>query len=904
MRIEPGNSLGPYEIVAQLGAGGMGEVYRARDTRLGREVAIKVLPAALAADPEQRARLEREARAVASLNHPHICTLHDVGSHAGADFLVMELVEGETVAARLARGPMPIEDVLRVGAQIAGALDRAHRRDLVHRDLKPANIMLTTAGAGSARAVHAKLLDFGLAKPGQGAVAAGSATRGSGSAGETRTSLGPITAHGTIVGTFHYMSPEQVEGRDVDGRTDIWSLGATLYEMATGARAFEGASTASLISAVLRDEPRAMAELLPLAPPAFERCVRQCFAKDPDDRWQSAGDLKRELEWIALAATGPGSAVPAAPDAGAAVRPASVPAWRTAAGVAVLFTAAAVSFWAGRAGTSPTPEAWSAFTQLTDAAGAETAPSLSPDGSSFAYASRRSGSWDIFVQRVGGRAAIPVAADPARDETWPAFSPDGQRIAFSESDHDGGIFIVGSTGESVNRLTDFGFSPTWSPDGREVAFTTEEVTGPYTRTSVSTLWIVDLSGESPRRLVDADAIQPAWSPSGTRIAYWQNIGGQRDLATVAAGGGTPVVLLEDAPLDWSPAWSPDGRFLYFASDRGGSMGLWRVAIDEATGAAQGAPEPVIAGAEASMALPSFSADGKSLLFRSEILSLNPVAVPFDPVTERAGVPRDLVGGTGILVPASAAPDGQWLALGNIGARQEDLFLLRADGSELRRLTDDLARDRVPRFTPDGSALIFYSNRTGTYGAWMIRTDGSGLTRLSGDAVPDTNYPVLSPGGDRLLVVSTRPALSTHIVRPPWPFELTAQTALPGLDLDRGVLAPNRWSPDGRLVAGPIVPSSGLPLGLGVYDLASGVARQVSSDTGLWGADWLPDSRRLIYVTHLGDLVVVDVVTGDRRVVRSGLLPPDTEGSVASPDGRTYYYGARRVESNIWKVERR
>ena len=943
--LAPGSRLGPYEVIAPLGAGGMGEVYRATDTRLGREVALKVLPAELAADREGRARLEREARAVASLNHPHICTLHDIAEAAVPTgdgdgeaerlipFLVLELLEGQTVADRLTRGPMPLGDVLRVGAQIADALDRAHRHGLIHRDLKPANIMLVQAGAGRLRAVYAKLLDFGLAKAvapplegasgspagteaGSDSKAAGARPLPGGSDARTRTSISPITTHGEIVGTFPYMSPEQVEGRPVDARTDIWSLGVTLYEMATAQRAFDAKSAAGVMSAVLRDEPRPMAELVALAPPAFERAVRQCLAKDPDDRWQSAGDLKRELEWLMSGAGASPSAVPAT---GAEVKaleaePVLMATARSrrragglataAAAVALAAGAAAVGFWVGGQDGNRPPEAWAAFTQLTEAAGEETAPSLSPDGSSFAYASRRRGSWDVYVQRVGGRTAIPVAADPDRDENWPTFSPDGQRIAFSESDDDGGIFIVGSTGESVNRLTDFGFNPTWSPDGNQVAFATQEVGSPYVRSGPSNLWVVDLGGGEPRQVYEGDAVQPAWSPSGRRIAFWQNVGGQRDLATIDVEGGSVAVLLNDVPLDWSPAWSPDGRFLYFSSDRGGSMGLWRIPIDEVTGEAAGEPDPLAAGAEVSMALPSFSSDGTSILFRSEIISANPVAIPFDPGTNQAGAPRDLMRGTGIYSPTSASPDGQWLALGNIGARQEDIFLMRTDGSELRRLTDDMARDRVPRFTPDGSALTFYSNRDGAnWGAWLIRTDGSGLTRLSDPSARDLNYAAFAPDGERLLV-SSSDAIASYVVRPPWPFRLTPEAQLQGQALDRGILQGNRWSPDGQMISGAVMSTGGAAVGFGVSDASGASARQVSTDGGVWGAAWLPDSRRLIYVTLRGELVVVDVTSGDRQVILRELLPPSVDSTAVSPDGRTFYYGAFRAESNIWKLERR
>jgi eukaryotic-like serine/threonine-protein kinase len=296
MTLKPNTRLGPYEIVASLGAGGMGEVYRARDTRLERTVAIKILPAQLSSDPVRKQRFEREAKTISSLNHPHICVLHDVGHQEGIDYLVMECVEGETLAKRLEKGPLPLEQVLKYGAQIADALDKAHRSGVVHRDLKPGNIMLTPTGA--------KLLDFGLAKP-----AVASASVATLTAAATQDS--PVTEPGTIVGTFQYMSPEQVEGKEADGRSDIFSLGAVLYEMLTGQRAFPGKSQLSVASAILEKEPEPISSVKPMTPPTLDHAIRRCLAKDPEERWQTARDLALELKWIAEG----GSAVTPAPSA-------------------------------------------------------------------------------------------------------------------------------------------------------------------------------------------------------------------------------------------------------------------------------------------------------------------------------------------------------------------------------------------------------------------------------------------------------------------------------------------------------------------------------------------------------------------------------------------------------------
>jgi serine/threonine protein kinase len=284
MPLSAGTKLGPYEILSAIGAGGMGEVYKARDTRLDRIVAIKVLPTHLADRSELRERFEREAKTIASLNHPHICVLYDIGQQDGIDYLVMEYLEGETLAQRLQKGPLPLEQVLQFAIEIADALDKAHRKGITHRDLKPGNVMLTKSGT--------KLLDFGLAKLKQEVAPANVPLS------ELPTANDPLTAEGSIVGTMQYMAPEQLEGKEVDARTDIFAFGAVTYEMATGKKCFGGKSQASLIAAILEREPPAMSSLQPMTPPALDRGVKKCLAKDPDERWQSTSDLKTNLEWI------------------------------------------------------------------------------------------------------------------------------------------------------------------------------------------------------------------------------------------------------------------------------------------------------------------------------------------------------------------------------------------------------------------------------------------------------------------------------------------------------------------------------------------------------------------------------------------------------------------------------
>src|SRR5713101_797291 len=294
MPLAPGTHLGPYEISTPLGAGGMGEVFRARDTRLERTVAIKILPPQLSNDLVRRQRFEREAKTISSLNHPHICVLYDVGHQDGTDYLVMECLEGETLAKRLEKGPIAIEQVLKFGGQIADALDKAHRSGVVHRDLKPGNIMLTPTGA--------KLLDFGLAKP------AVPLTTGATLTAAAATPTTPVTQEGTILGTFQYMSPEQIEGKELDGRSDTFSLGAVLYEMLTGQRAFQGKSQLSVASAILEREPAPISVVKPMTPPTLDHAIRRCLAKDPEERWQTARDVAIELKWIADSGPSAGAA--------------------------------------------------------------------------------------------------------------------------------------------------------------------------------------------------------------------------------------------------------------------------------------------------------------------------------------------------------------------------------------------------------------------------------------------------------------------------------------------------------------------------------------------------------------------------------------------------------------------
>src|SRR5688572_2759044 len=864
----------------------MGEVYRSRDPRLNRDVAIKVLSPQLANDPAAVGRFEREAMSVARLSHPNILSIFEFVHQNGSAFVVTEFVEGETLPARLDGGPMAPRRAVAYALQIARGMAAAHARGIVHRDLKPENVMIT-------RDDHIKILDFGLAKPVES------------TAMDKTLVTGIATAAGIVLGTFGYMAPEQVRGLEVDHRADMFAFGAVLYEMLSGERAFKGETAADTMSAILTKDPPDLDIARLSISPGLERIVRRCLEKSPDLRFQSANDLAFALETLTTASTTSQASIEAIAALPTRSRAAWLP-WAVAAAaiaVAVVIAGVAVSNPVSRSilfgRTAEAEPRWSAFTRITETAGEETTPTLSPDGTTVAYAMRVNGSWDIYAQRVGGRNATPIVNDPQRDEKGAAFSPDGSQIAFHIADATGGIFIAGATGESVRRVTETGFDPAWSPDGKQIAYGTEEVNDPSSRLGESRLYVVGVSGGAPRKLVDGDGVQPSWSPSGARIVYWSNIGGQRDIYTIASTGGTPVPVTNDPAIDWSPVWSPDGRFIYFSSDRGTAMNLWRIAIDESNGKVLGVPETVTAGVQASAALPSFSKNGSRLAFRSRIGSINPVAIPFDPASLRAGVPSLLDTRNNIRVPSSVSPDGKQIAFFSIGESQEDLFIGTPDGS-IRRVTDDAARDRAPMFTPDGRSLVFYSNRGGTWQPWIIGTDGGGL-RMFAKPEDSAVYPIVSPRGDQVVFAG---ASYSDMFTAPLTSNVSSPSHLQGIAVGGKTLTATSWSPDGTRLAGQLVAKSGQPAGVGVYDFAARKTTEVSSDA-TYAVQWLADSRRVLYFTTGGQLVVVDTVTRARSVAEVRLPgAPATDMFAISPDNRTIYYGATRTEADIWIVERK
>ena len=877
MSITPGTAFGPYEILGPLGAGGMGEVYRARDTKLNREVAIKLLPESVALDPVRLSRFEREARTLAALNHPHIAQIYgleDAGARGKA--LVMELVPGQTLAERIAEGALPLPEALEIGRQIADALECAHAEGIVHRDLKPANIKVRDDGA-------VKVLDFGLAKGGDSGVAA--------NLQDSPTFTSPaMTERGIILGTAAYMSPEQARGRPVDKRADIWAFGVVLFEMLTGRQMFAGETVSDTLAAVLREDIP-WAALPPGTPAGVRRVLERCLQRDPRRRLRDIGDARLEIEDVMA---GKDVVAPSGAPVAPAVHWASRVPWLAAA--VAIAAAVGLSVWALTRDGGAGPDVLQ-FTQITDTAGEETAPTISPDGAVVAFATNASGSWDIYSQRVGGRNRTLIVGDPRRDEKGPAFSPDGSRIAFHEGDSDGGIFVAGATGESIRRLTDQGYHPAWSPGGEQIAYSTEEIFDPYSRQGVSHLWVVGVGGGAPRRLSEQDAAQASWSPGGDRLVFWSNVGGQRDLYTIGTDGGTPVPVLQDEHVDFAPVWLPGGDAIMFVSDRGGSINLWQIDVDSSTGRAAGEPVPVTTGVQAAAEYASVSRDGSRFAFKSRVSSVNPYAIPFDPGTFRAGTPVLLDSANSILIPSSVSPDGRHLLLFNQGARQEDLFITPTDRFRPRRVTDDAARDRGPSWTADGRAILFYSTRGGTWEIWSVNPDGGGLRKIA--ALPGSSiYPLMAPGGDRLVVTAAE-GYDIHV----FPVSGEVGAPLKGTALPEGGLLATAWSPDGRSLAGPLIPASGRPSGIGVYDLETSTLRKISDDPCFWVA-WLPTTTRVACVSDLDQVVSVDTRSMARTVAIEALAVPAIDDLFAiAPDGRTIYYGGARYEADIWIAER-
>jgi len=683
MSLASGTKLGPYQIVAPLAAGGMGEVYRARDTRLERTVAIKILPAQFSSDAVRKQRFEREAKIISSLNHPNICTLHDIGSQDGIDYLVMECVEGETLAKRLEKGPLPLEQVLKFGSQIADGLDKAHRAGIVHRDLKPGNIMLTTSGA--------KLLDFGLAKPAAPLTSLATLT--------VTKAESPVTQQGTIVGTFEYMSPEQVEGKELDGRSDIFSLGAVLYEMLTGTRAFEGKSQLSVASAILEKEPAPITSLKPMTPLSLDHVVKKCLAKAPDERWQSAGDVASELKWVGESSSQVGIASRATK-------------WKTSAEragwILVLVGALLAALFAltylrktpieahvVRSMIGP-PEG-GAFVFNGPIGGAF----LSPDGASVAFIARVGKVTQLWVRPLDSFAARAL---PGTEDTSFAF---------------------------------------WSPDSRNLGFFAQ---GKLKRLPVM--------GGPPQTLCDADSERGAsWGRSD--VIIFARVNGE--IQRIPASGGTPqrVTTLDLSRHEGTHRWPfflPDGNHFLFMAALLGPVSEDNVFY---VGSLDGKPSRMLAHGSSPIAYAS-----GHLLY---VVGTTLIARPFDPakldftgepVSIAEGLESDRMFSNAVF---SVSENGNLLYQLGKASNAHSLLVFDRTGKRLGSIGESSAGSG-PIFSPDARALLYdlASPNLGKLDLWLVDLASGNRTRLTTDTLNlASHFAVWSPGGTQTAYTSVR-----------------------------------------------------------------------------------------------------------------------------------------------------
>jgi Tol biopolymer transport system component len=720
MTLVPGSRLGPYEVVSPLGAGGMGEVYKAKDTRLERTVAVKVLPQHLSSSEEMRQRFEREAKTISQLSHPHICALYDVGSHEGTEYLVMEYLEGDTLAGRLAKGALPLEQTFKSGIEIADALDKAHRQGIVHRDLKPGNVMLTKSGV--------KLLDFGLAKvfeqPLDAAGREQAAAKQHPMAKLSQTAIPTVmgspnlTQEGTILGTFQYMAPEQLEGKEADARTDIFAFGAVLYEMATGRKAFEGKSQASLISAIMSSEPAPISTVQPMCPPALDRVVKMCLAKDPEDRWQSAGDVGKELKWIA---EGSQAGVPAPVTARRKKRERL--AWGMTTLILLLALAAAIGAairYAHRAAALSRPmRASIVLPEKTALRGV----AVSPDGRRLAFVAREaSGNNLLWIRPLDSLAAQPLPG--TENPSFPFWSPDSRFIGFFA---DGKLKKIDASGGPPQTLCDVPISRggTWN---REGVILFAPIASPVYRVSAAG----GLATPVTRFDTSRGEITHRWPfflPDGRHFLYLVAVfgsGGQQEKMGIYAGSldskEEKLLLHANSNVAYVPSFAraSEGYLLFF---RDGS--LLAQPFDAAGLRITGDPFPVAEQIQyfpqTYLALFSVSEDGL-LLYQPRSASAGSRLVWFD----RNGKEIGSLGTPGNQANPRISPDGKRVALDITDSKtgNTDIWIYESSRGIATRFTFDPAEDTTPIWSPDGSRIVWGSNRKGS-GQDLYQKDSSG-----------------------------------------------------------------------------------------------------------------------------------------------------------------------------------
>ncbi len=869
----------------------MGVVWQATDTRLGRNVALKFLPDDFHEGGEVLERFRREARTASSLNHPNICVVHDIGEDHDRPFLVMELLEGKTLRQFLQERPLRVSEILDIGLQVADALDAAHQQLIIHRDIKPANLfVLEKSGTG----VQAKLLDFGLAKRDL-------------LNWDSTTMTAFRTDSGVAIGTAAYMSPEQALGQNIDARSDLFSFGMVLYEMATRTLPFRGATSAALFDAILNKAPASLLAANPEAPAELERIILKLLEKEPALRYQSAAELRSDLTRLKRDLSSASSGRRTTDGRKLEERQSRLPLWSRApaqaAFVGFVLVLVAFAVWlAIRSKSSAAPLQFESagFRALTESSGAEFFPQISPDGRSVIYASNERGNWDLYLLDPDTRKSRLLTESSPVDDTEPALSPDGITIAFRSEGNGGGIFLYDLRSNETRKLSPIGHNPAWSPDATEIVFATEGIIRPEDRyTASSQIWAVNVGNGARRLIYKGDAVQPNWSPNGERIAFWASKSGQRDLFTVRArprNGITPepVALFSDTAVDWNPVFSPDGLYLYFISDRDGRMALWRMRIDSVSGEALGTPEAVRLPVD-EVAHISFSRDGRRIVFVEYALIANLYRVRFDPVKEQLeAAPETLTSGKAPFTRPDLSTNGLWLAF-NSQTNRDDLFILGTDGSGFRKLTDDQYKNRGPRWSPDGKRLAFFSNRGGAWEIWTYTMDGGALQQVTRGASGTTAWPVWSPDGKKLAY--TIFGFNSFLMDVDRRWNEQSPQALPPMDSEDEIFSAWHWSPDGKRIAGFTQRADGAITGIASYDFKESKFTKWS-DVGQ-DPHWLKDSKRLFFV-HEGKVWLLHTDTGVRQiVVQSKDWDVERRGIASSSGNDWIYFSGSRTDSEVW-----
>jgi len=922
-----GDAIGSYEIVSFISRGGMGEVYLAQDRRLSRKVALKILPASFTRNVERLRRFEQEARAASALNHPNIITIYEISEAHSTLMITTEFVEGETLRQRLAHSSLSLSESLQVAIQIADALAAAHRAGIIHRDIKPENIMLRPDG-------YVKVLDFGLAKLIDPVSPA--------SISEAQTKR-VQTGSGIILGTVGYMSPEQARGVTVDARSDIFNLGAVIYEMVTGQRPFQGETPSDILAAILKTDPLPLSHFVPEAPTELSRIVNKALRKDREERYQVIMDmlldlksLKEELDFQARLDRSVAPNKTGEADAG--MRPQrlttekessstneiksavstithslSVEIKRHKTGAVLAATVLVVVTIAGifalykllnrsRPEINAAPQVLR-NAQVTFAPSLDNDPSISPDGNSIAYSSDQTGKFEIYIKQLtpGGRE-IQLTTD-GQQNSQPAWSPDGQRIAYFSKDR-GGIWIMPALGGVPKQLTDFGCWPSWTRDGTFIAFQS----GVVNPLPPSTIWIVPSDGGTAKQITQVGNPTgghgaPSWSPDGKRIVFTANDYLSTSLWSISVKGDDlkrvgPLGLTASA--DNGAVYSADGRGIYFAGFFRPSYGIVKITVSQ-TGDTVGDPALVMGFPGKTIRHLSLSADGKKLAYASLDVLSTLTTLPMSPNSnEPAGPPAPLSNDRSERhVTPAFSPDGRRIAFGQwregTGA---DVWLIDTDGKNLTQVTSNPAVDNVPGWFPEGDRLSFVSNRSGHFAPWSI-TLASGKESNLFDLGSDVSYARLSPDGKEIAYNSNSDGTINIWIAPldgGQPRQLTFDKELMGFP---------SWSPDGKLLAFEI--KRGEDNYLAVIPRTGGTPVTLVSEHGLsWSHDWSADGDKIAFAGQRNGIWNIYWVSRSTKIQKQLTNYQKLNAYVRypawSPLGNQIVYEYAETTGNIWLME--